>query len=151
MALYQYTFYLVERKSLEDLSAAREFIEGVSFNEEPYWIYNHRLKSLFWEVDGILEKNKSWSTEIDLYGIQDGNCLEVSFDAAGYITSASFRIDFRNHSENILDKIVAFCIIKDLAIIDAQNLNVLAPDHKLIYNIIKSSKQWKTYYSFMSK
>lgn len=151
MALHQYEFYLVERESLEDLSAANQFIEGESFNDEPYWIYSRKSKSLFWEVDNILPKNKSWCDEIDLYGIQDGNCLEVAFDTTGYITSASFRIDFRNRYEKILGELLAFCFLKDLAIIDAQDLIDLIPDPHLIYNIVKSSKRWKTYHDLIKK
>lgn len=148
MALWQYNFQLIEKISLDDLSNKQLFIEDGFLDEEPYWIYSHKHKSLFSEMDHILKKNKSWSNSIDLYGEQDSNCLEVYFDDSDYITSASFRIDFRNHYENILENIIVFCSLKELVIID-EKLNNVQLNYEYIDNIIKSSKQRKIYFGLL--
>jgi hypothetical protein len=149
MAKWQCVFYLVEKKSFEDLSAGKQFIEGEYFNEEPYWIYSHKSKNLFLKIDRILQQNRSWCNEINLYGIEDSNCLEVVFDNTDYITSVSFRIDFRNSYEIILKKLIAFCILKELVIIDGETITDLGFNYELIDIYIRSSKQWNTYYNHM--
>lgn len=45
MAEHHYTFHLVERKSLEELSSMNTVIKDHSFDEVPYWIYSHKQKS----------------------------------------------------------------------------------------------------------
>jgi len=148
MALWQYTFQLIEKKSFQELSPKKVFTEDNFFDEEPYWILSHKQKDLFSDIGLILKKNISWSKSIDLYGIQDSNCLEVYFDDSNYITSASFRIDFRNSYENILREIIEFCIVKKLIIID-EGLNDVQLNYEYIDNIIKLSNQRKMYFKLM--
>lgn len=148
MALWQYTFQLIEKKSLEDLSSKTVFMDGNIFDEEPYWIYSHKQKNLFFGMEHILNKNKSWSDCIDLYGEQESNCLEIYFDDSNYVISASFRIDFRDSYESILRKIIQFCASKELVIID-ENLNEAQLNYEYIDNIIKSSNQRKMYFSLI--
>ncbi|MEN2436657.1 hypothetical protein AAH994_14670 [Weeksellaceae bacterium A-14] len=144
MALWQYTFHIIECKSIKDLSPDKLFIEDNFFNEEPYWIYSHKQKNLFSDIESILKKNISWSTNIDLYGTQESNCLEVFFDNENYITSVSFRIDFVNPYENLLRSFIEFCISKDLVMID-ENLSIVTLNYEYIDSIIKMSSQKKVY------
>ncbi|SHL79013.1 hypothetical protein [Chryseobacterium polytrichastri] len=149
MAVWQHVFYLAEKGSLADLSATNEFIDGKHFNEASHWKYSNKSRNLFFEIDGILKKNKLWSDKIDLYGIQDSNCLEVVFDNIDNITSASFRIDFRHSYESVLRELIVFCILKGLVIINGQNLENLILDFKRIDIIIKSSSQWNSYHNLI--
>lgn len=148
MALWQYTFQLIEKKSFQELSPKKAFTEDNFFDEEPYWIFSHKQKDLFLEIEYILKKNTSWSKSIDLYGEQESNCLEVFFDDLDYITSASFRIDFTSSYEMILRALIGFCISKELVIID-ENLNTVVLNYEYINNIIHSSHQRKTYYNLL--
>ncbi|WP_312323315.1 hypothetical protein [Soonwooa sp.] len=149
MAIWQYTFYIIEGRSLRDLSPNEIFVEDNLFNEEPYWIYSHKKRNLFFEIESILRKNVSWSDSIDLYGKEDSNCLEVFFDHENYITSASIRIDFIHSYESVLKQFIEFCISKDLIMID-EDLNVVLLNYEYIDNIIKRSNQRKVYYNLGS-
>lgn len=149
MANWQCVFYLIEKKSFDDLAASNQFILGEYFNEKPYWMYSQKSKNLFLEVERILQKNKSWCDEIDLYGIQDSNCLEVVFDKTDDIMTVSFRIDFRNSYETIVKELIAFCILKELVIVDGETLTDLDLNNELIDIYIRSSQQWSTYYNYM--
>lgn len=141
----QYEFYLVERQSFEDLSAAKEFVEGKYFNAEPFWIYSYKHKNLFSEVEKILERNKSWDQQRDLYGDQDSSCLEVLFDKEESIESVVLKIDFGISYVGILIEILWLFRKNDLVIID-ENLHELPLDFKIIDRVIQSSKRWEKYY-----
>ncbi len=141
----QYEFYVIERQSLKDLSMAQQFVEGEYFNIKPFWVYSRQGKGLFSEMHWILKKNKSWSDEIDLYGIQESSCLEVYFDENDYIESVVLRIDFSQPFEFILKGFITFCISKDLVIID-ENLHKLPLDFELFAKVIQSSERWEKYF-----
>lgn len=84
--------------------------------------------------------------EIDLYGEQDSFCLEVCFDEPGYITSASFRIDFRYAYEDILRELIdSFWYLKGLVIIDEESGYNTELNYEFIDNIIQTSLQMKIY------
>ncbi|MDY3315902.1 hypothetical protein PG357_04390 [Riemerella anatipestifer] len=148
MAIWQYTFQVIENKSLKDLSVDKIFIEDGYFNEEPYWVYSNKSKEMFYKIDTILRKNISWNSNIDLYGTQESHCSEVYFDEKERVISASFRIDFTQPYEYILKELIEFCILRGLVIID-EDLNSVPLNYECVNNVIKTSNQRKIYYNMM--
>lgn len=142
---HQYGFYVIEKQSFEDLSAANQFVEGKYFNAEPYWIYSHKHKSFFSEIEKILKKSKSWDLQTDLYGNQESSCLEVCFDEDDYIESVKFRIDFGISYVGILIEILWLFRKKELVIID-ENLCWQPLNFEIIDRVIQSSKRWEKFF-----
>jgi hypothetical protein len=151
MALWQYTFQVLPKESIEVLSHGHYFKKGVSeFDDEPYWKANPVNKIFFHSIQEILPKNKSWSNEIELYGNQESNCFEVFFDSKGEVLSASFRIDFRSSNEKILSQIIEFCLLSGLVILN-EDLNVVPLNSEQVQCVIENSPQAKRYNELSSK
>lgn len=151
MALWQYTFQVLPKESIEVLSPDHYLKKGVSgFDDEPYWKLNPVNKIVFHSIQEILPKNKSWSNEIELYGNQESNCFEVLFDNRGEVLSASFRIDFRSSYEKILSQIIEFCILNGLVILN-EDLSVVPLNAEQVQNIIEDSPQVRRYNELSSK
>lgn len=145
MALWQYTFQVLPKESIEVLSPDHYLKKGVSgFDDEPYWKLNPVNKIAFYSIQEILPKTKSWSNEIELYGNQDSNCFEVLFDNKGEVLSASFRIDFRSSYEKILSQIIEFCLLNGLVILD-EGLNIVPLNHEQVQSVVRNSPQVKRY------
>lgn len=151
MALWQYTFQVLPKESIEVLSPYHYLKKGESgFDDEPYWKLNPVNKIVFHSIQEILPKNKSWSNEIELYGNLESNCFEVLFDNKGEVLSASFRIDFRSSYEKILSQIIEFCILNGLVILN-EDLSVVPLNAEQVQNIIEDSPQVRRYNELSSK
>lgn len=145
MALWQYTFQVLTKESFEYLY---EYIsvsfDDFGFDEEPFWEYQLIDKSYFEEINNFLTKGQSWSHKIDLYGDQEANCFEVSFNQNNIVESVSFRIDFRTNYELILNNIIEFCILKGLIILD-EELNRIPLNYESVRSVIINTPQIKMY------
>ncbi|MBK8624879.1 MAG: hypothetical protein IPN86_04775 [Saprospiraceae bacterium] len=142
MALWQYTFQILPKKSFSTL---RRDDENTLFDDEPYWKYEPINKNYFEGVGQLLIKGKSWSKEIDLFGNEKSNCLEILFDTPTYnIKSVSLRIDFTSEYELVLRGIIDFCIYKELIILD-EELQTIPLNYESISCIINNSPQFKRY------
>jgi hypothetical protein len=152
MALWQYTFQILPQKSFSTLKRDLNlFDENNLFDDEPYWKYESINKSYFEGVEQLLMKGKSWSQEINLYGSEKSNCLEIFFDTqTSNIKSVSLRIDFTSEFELVLRGIIDFCIYKDLIILD-EKLQITPLNYESISSIINNSPQFKRYKELQSK
>jgi hypothetical protein len=152
MALWQYTFQVITKESFEFLH--KDFIPSFGdygFDDEPYWRLKLIDKSYFERIDTIIEKNKSWSNEVDLYGYQESNCFEVFFEVeTNVVISVSFRIDFTSDYEQVLSSIIEFCILKGLIVLD-EKLKVVPLNLELSKSIIENSPQVKKYNELNNK
>lgn len=145
MAIWQYTFHVLPKESVEILPADSYFEkEEDGFDDEFYWEMESKDKHFFHFMKEILPKNKSWSNKVDLYGNQESNCFEVLSNNEGKVISVSFRIDFRNNYEKVLSQIIEFCYLNGLIIID-ELLKRVAYNYEQVQNIIESSPQIKRY------
>lgn len=146
MALWQYTFQILPKKSFNALKEGMIlFDEDGLFDDEPYWKYEPINKNYFEDVTQFLSKGKSWSKKIDLFGSEESNCIEVLFDAhTNNIESASLRIDFTSDFESLLRGIVDFCIYKELILLD-EEMQIVPLNFESIIHIINSSIQLKMY------
>ncbi|WP_177730474.1 hypothetical protein [Flavobacterium inviolabile] len=78
MALWQYTFQILPKESFEAFFQSFKIsLDDNMFDETTYWQIKPFNKSYFERIGNILQKSKSWSEEIDLYGNQESNCFEV--------------------------------------------------------------------------
>lgn len=151
MALWQYTFQVLPKENVETLSSDYHFEKNeYGFDDEPYWKLNPVNKDFFLLIQEILPKNKSWSDEIDLYGIQESNYFEVLFDNEGNVISVSFRVDFRAKYEKVLNQIIEFCCLNGLVILD-EGLNIVHNNYEHIQKIIEDSFQAKKYSELSEK
>jgi hypothetical protein len=146
MALWQYSFHLITKESFKILTKnSLPTFDELGFDDELYWHVELIDKFFFEEIDTILNKNVSWSTEIDLYGHQKSNCFEVFFDGnTNIVKSVSFRIDFSNDYEMVLKGIIEFCIQKGLIILD-EKLQLVTLNYEVARSIIENSPQMNKY------
>ena len=141
MALWQYQFIIVPRtnESYDDCNYNKN-----RFEHELFWKEELVDKSLFLEIDSILTKKDSWCNNIDLYGDEESNCIEILFDNNNYIISVSFRLNFTDYFDVILEKVKEFCILKGLLILD-EGFNLVPLNLEALKVIIQDSSQVKRY------
>ncbi len=144
MALWQYTFHVLPKESVDALSPGFHLKKDEDgFDDRPYWKYNSFSRDFFHGMNNILIRNKSWSNQIDLYGNQESNCFEVFFENDNVI-SVSFRIDLTSDYESILLEIIEYCLHMGLMIID-ESLNIVPLNMETVKTIIRNSSQVKKY------
>jgi hypothetical protein len=146
MAIWQYTFLILPKKSFNVLKNDMKFFdENNLFDDEPFWKYEPINKSYFKTVGELLIEGESWSKEINLFGSEKSNCLEIFFDTQTCnIKSVSLRIDFTSQYELVLRGIIDFCIYKELIVLD-EELQIVSLNYESINTIINSSLQSKRY------
>jgi hypothetical protein len=144
MALWQYTFYVLPKESIQKLSPDLHFVtDNDGFDDAPFWLDQQIDKSFFSAIAKILPKGISWSNNIDLYGDQESNCVEV-LSKVNLVVSVSLRIDFTSNYQNILIQLIEFFIFNGLVIID-EELNLLPNNLLTIEEKINTSLQYKKY------
>lgn len=147
MALWQYSFYVLPKEGVQNLSSNFRFEkDNDGFDDAPYWIDQQIDKSFFNDITHILPIGRSWSKNIDLYGNEESNCLEV-LSKINLIISVSLRIDFTSHYQNILRQLLEFFILKGLIIVD-EELNLLPNNLLIIKEKINACPQYKKYNMF---
>ena len=134
MAIWQCEFFILPKSDTYDLQYDPQYSDIRLFEDDKYWKKAKIKKEVFCEISHLLKPEKSWSNEIDLYGSENGNRLEVFFDANNIIESVTFRIDFRSEYEAVLRGIISLCEKNGFCIID-NNLKNL----KLSFNAIKEA------------
>lgn len=146
MALWQYTFLILPKTSFSVLKNDTQFFdENNLFDDEPFWKYEPINKSYFEGVGQLLIEGESWSKEINLFGSEKSNCLEIFFDKQTCnIKSVSLRVDFTSQFELFLRGIIDFCIYKELIILD-EELHRVPLNFESITSIISNSPQFKKY------
>lgn len=149
MALWQCTYYLLPMEGVETLSqgSIRSNLQLI-FDDEEYWKFKLCSRELFSSINVFLPKQQSWSSDIDLYGSQDSNCVEV-FCENNLAYSIRLRIDFLSNYEILLKELIEFCIRMNLIIID-ETRNVLELNFSYISDNIYKSNQYKKYILFNS-
>ena len=106
MAIWQCKFFILPKSDTYDLQYGRQYGNIKLFEDDKYWEKAKIKKEIFSEISRLLKPEKSWSNEIDLYGSENGNRLEVFFDTNNIIESVTFRIDFRSEYEAVLRGII---------------------------------------------
>lgn len=146
MALWQYTFQILPKKSFSALKKDMQlFDENNLFDDEPFWKYEPIKKSYYEGLDKLLKEGKSWSKDIKQYGNLESNCIEISFDSqTENVESILFRVDFTSAYESVLRGFIDFCIYKDLIILD-EELQLVSLNYESISYIINNSPQIKRY------
>ena len=119
------------------------------FEDEDYWKVKPFSRDFFSSLKVLLPKQQSWSSDIDLYGTQDSNCLEVFFENES-IYSIRLRIDFLSDYKLLLKEVVEFFIQNNLIIID-ETRNILELDVDYLMDNIHQSEQYKKYVFFANK
>jgi|GEM_PF-275115 len=134
MAIWQCKFFILPKSDTYDLQYDPQYSDIKLFEDDKYWKKAKIKKEVFSEISRLLKPEKSWSNEIDLYGSENGNRLQVLFDANNIIESVTFRIDFRSEYEAVLRGIISLCEKNGFCIIDGNLKNL-----KLSFNAIKEA------------
>ena len=134
MAIWQCEFFILPKSDTYDLQYDRQYGSIKLFEDDKYWKKAKNKKEIFSEISRLLKPEKSWSNEIDLYGNENGNRLEVLFDANNIIESVTFRIDFRSEYKAVLRGIISLCEKNGFCIIDGSLKNL-----KLSFSAIKET------------
>ena len=75
MAIWQCKFFILPKSDTYD----PQYNDIKLFEDDKYWKKAKIKKEVFSEISRLLKPEKSWSNEIDLYGSENGNRLEVFF------------------------------------------------------------------------
>lgn len=139
MALWQIRFFILPNKHI---NVSR--FDKNDFDDGIFWEKVNFKKDFFVIFSNILNLNKSWSNDIDLYGQQDGNCIEIYKDKNDKVQSVSFRIDFRSDYIKILDYIINFCTSCDFCIISNDLIKIPLNSKKFV-EYINNTQNIKKY------
>ncbi len=139
IAIWRCEFFILPKSDTYDLQYDRQYGNIKLFEDDKYWKKAKIKKEIFSEISHLLKPEKSWSNEIDQYGSENGNRLEVLFDANNIIESVTFRIDFRSEYEAVLRGIISLCEKNGFCIIDG-NLKNLKLSFSAIKETINKSK-----------
>ena len=150
MAIYQGKYFLLpktEKICLIEGISLKKYIENKLFEDDFFWA-NSKLK--YSKIEEYLNKNfipgKSWDNELKVFGNINSNSLEI-FIEQDKISSISFRIDFRDDFELFLNKIVSFCKLYNLVIVN-KRVDVLDCSFSEILKDILQSDDYKKYLQF---
>lgn len=134
---------MIPKHSISSDSFEPRYDENGLLEDDVYWAIFPTSVSLFQGVEKILPRSKSWSKDLQLFGSEESNCLEV-YRKNGYIASVSLRVDFTSDYEAFLRAITEFIYLKELLLLDESN-NVLAANYLSIRTMIENSQQFKKY------
>ncbi|KQR67243.1 hypothetical protein [Pedobacter sp. Leaf176] len=144
MALWHYSFIVIPKEETNMFVWEDKFKNSeYGFDDAPFWDFKLYDKSVFYELSKILPREDSWHSNIELYGNENSNNIEVYVDFKR-IKSVSLRIDFRSNYSFILIEIIEFFILNGFTMLD-ENLELVILNFEIIKSIIDNSSQFKKY------
>lgn len=150
MALWQYTYYVIPRESIQDLSdlhlLSTDTEEG--FDLEGYWKTADIPVSFFDSLSTILPLGQSWSEDIVLFGNQQSHMIQVIQNEYGKVEDVSIRIDFTRDYDGFLSEFLEFCIHRGLVILD-EEMQISPLSVESIRRTIEASPQSRQYYRML--
>ncbi len=146
MALWQVGFFILPKLNLELINLLKSTDEE-SFDNSFYWDEKKVSPLFFRKIETFLPQTESWSEELNIYGNENSNRIEVYF-SNDIVESVSFRIDFTSNYKEILKQIIEFCITNDFIILN-EMLNVVDLNFESINKDILNETRVKKYTSFL--
>ncbi|ACU03271.1 hypothetical protein [Pedobacter heparinus] len=141
MAIWQYTIEIIPRGALSDLGTSG-FITLDDYNNFDFWGNFDLGIEFFDSLTAGLERSRSWSDEIILYGDSESTCIRFFLEESK-ISGIDVRIDFRYNYSEILNSVIEFCHLNGFVILD--NLEILGLNSTFIVHHIEKSEQFITY------
>lgn len=135
MALWQLEFIIVPKDKLSYKNNTEEIDILNLWNG--YKIKENSID----EIEKALKRSKSWSEDIVQLGDISETVIELLYDN-GMIDEINCRLDLRNINIRIVDTILSFISINNLAIIVDKKIYV-DPNRELILEIIKESDAYR--------
>jgi hypothetical protein len=141
MATWQCDFFLVPESWL----AANHFLvdrlpEDV-IAEESWWVYESLSEDYISQLDRFVRSTVSWSQNIELYGGQDGNCVEI-VRSKGHVVSLFARIDLRQFDSTFAEGLLAFAQSQKCSLVTFDGRIVVSEIRQLIV-ALKDSRAFR--------
>jgi len=141
MAIWQYTFEIIPRKSLVTIGVT-DFLTDGDYEKYNFWENFDEGINFFISLVVEIGMNESWSEDVVIYGNEESTCIKI-FLENDKITGVIVRIDIRYNYSLILNSIIQFCISNGLVILD--DLKILDLDASIISQRIINSDQIAMY------
>lgn len=135
MALWQVEFMILPKDKLH----CDTDIENIDISN--LWSGYGIKKDSIGEVEKVLKRTKSWSEDIVQLGEISETVIEI-FYVEGMIEEVTCRLDLRNINTNILDSILRFISINNLAIVVGKKIYI-DPKRESLLEIIKESDAYR--------
>lgn len=115
MALWQYTI-LVVPQGFRNLQVG----DTIDELEEPlFWEYHQAKIEVLQELYLYMKEAKSWSSNLRIWGDEDGNCFKIFLEKnMNVISSVYVRIDYTSEYKVFLAFVVEFCIHHGFVLLD---------------------------------
>lgn len=139
MAIWQYRFRLVPNSDLKELSVTAHLLDD-DYDNFAFWRNGNYKIDFFEGLTSVLKSKASWSKEIKLYGTEDSNCIEIFIDS-NTISEVTVRIDYLSNYQELLSRLIEFCLLNSLALIGEDN-KVLHLNATSIIYVIQNSPQY---------
>lgn len=141
MALWQFSLHLIPKPKVLNVFKQIPTILPMDVFDSIEWWENLSLtdnhKS---EITHILPKQISWSSNLELWGDADSNCIRIS-NYGGCIGSVFIRIDMREFDFNLLNKIVDLAKYFNCLILTEEQ-QLLEPSIEFFLPAIEKSKAY---------
>lgn len=144
MAIWQFTFYLVPRDSVERLHGSAvlileafapiEFEEWTEGKEHPnYWVGRSPI-SYAAQIEGLLPARKSWSQDALMFGDEDGDDIDLWED------DIRVRLDLRNFNHHLAQGVVHLAADEGLMLVMGQTGRLIPPNYEKLIREIGQSR-----------
>ncbi|EJO5348895.1 hypothetical protein NRP93_003035 [Clostridium botulinum] len=130
MALWQVDFIIVPKEKVSKESNVEEI------NIVELWNYYKIKKDSINQVEKVLNRKKSWNEDIVQLGEIDETVIEIVYDG-DRIEEITCRLDLRNINIKVVDTILNFININNLAVI-TNNLVYTNITKELMIEIVKA-------------
>ena len=147
MAIWQYSLFIVP-KVADDVS--RNLLQRFA-DEMKSEDYDNDSDTLNWwdgypkrdefldSIRSVLPQYRSWSTDIEFFGVEDGNCLSVVYEKDRTDLCEVFaRLDLRSNYVPYLMELVRIAREFNLAFI-SEDVMMLEPEYDAIEEVVNSS------------
>lgn len=139
MAIWQYNLFVVPKEEIDSFFKNSTHITEKDLNGINWWKYNQSLADKFNCFVNWLNRKKSWSEDIILYGSEEKTCIEITMERSE-VVEITIRIDFTSAYFPFLDFLCSFAQENKLFFLD-NDLKVVFPDSTFIEKEIEIVKR----------
>jgi len=140
MATWQYDIHLVPRGAVKaaDPGSSNLYDEDLAAEE---WQRYGDTKELLARLAGLLPPLKSWHESISMWGAEDGNRIDVSFEGSN-IDGIMVRIDVRRISLPFIESLIEIALEGELMLV-LDGGAVVAPEASILLCAVRRSNAFR--------
>lgn len=146
MAIWQYHITVVPQEEIKSFFNGESFISNEDIENINWCKYRNIKANDFVDLEKLFPQQKSWTSNIILYGSEGSNCIEILL-SNDVIEEITIRIDLRNYNQNDIKFICDFFEKHHCLFIDYKGKIIRPSINQIIYEI----ENYDLYKDFLRK